>query len=89
MQKRLAQGPQKCAFFLLWGRVKGILVGLGGGDNQEGADNRYSISPDVLKRHDLMIEAATEMAGESDLAQAILYCNKPWKKTEPRSVKQL
>lgn len=41
-------------------------------------------SNDVLKRHDLIIEAATEMAGESDLAQAILYCNKPWKKADPR-----
>lgn len=41
-------------------------------------------SNDVLKRHDPIIEAATEMAGESDLAQAILYCNKPWKKADPR-----
>ena len=42
-------------------------------------------SNDVLKRHDLIIiQAATEMAGESDLAQAILYCNKPWKKADPR-----
>lgn len=38
----------------------------------------------VLKRQDLITEATSEMAGEGDLAQAIFYCNKLWKKTDPR-----
>lgn len=39
---------------------------------------------DVLKRHHLITEAAAEMAGESDLVQQDFYCNKLWKKTDPR-----
>jgi len=101
VQKRLLK-VRKFAFFLLWGRFKGILVGLDREDNYKEPDNRYRFrrvfffakhpnhlmyqakGNDVLKRHDLITEAAAEMAGESDLAQANFYCNKLWKKTDPR-----
>lgn len=101
VQKRLLK-VRKFAFLLLWGRFKGILVGLDREDNYKEPDNRYRFrrvfffakhpnhlmyqakGNDVLKRHDLITEAAAEMAGESDLAQANFYCNKLWKKTDPR-----
>lgn len=45
-------------------------------------------SNDVLKRHDLVIEAGTEMAGESDLAQAIYPATSPGRRLNPVPFRQ-